>query len=185
MNPRFHVTVPLSLQQEIVEFALNTENEKYFSLNRTSPARKGCVISNYPELPISDRIQAFAIFAYKSIGVDSFIPEHVFGNFIGVNLQGGSVHEHRDPRNEKNFIHTRFNFLLQKPEQGGDPVINGTVYPMDEAQGWLNLASEWLHGSTTVIGERERVVLSLGAYIHPGMIKYLSDTMEAYELDKR
>ena len=178
MNPRFSVTVPSFLQQEIITFALSTENEKYFSLNQTSSVRKGCVISDYPELPISEAIQSFAVSAYKSIGVESFISEHIFGNFIGVNLEGGFVHEHRDPRNEKNFIHTRFNFLLQKPENGGDPIINGIVYPMDEGQGWLNLASEWLHGSTAVIGKRERVVLSLGAYIHPGMIRYLIDIME-------
>jgi len=178
MNPRFSVTVPTSLQQDIITFALNEENDGYFSLNRTSSVRKGCVISNYPELPLNEQIRAFAISAYKSIGVDSFIPEHIFGNFIGVNYEGGSVHEHNDPRNEKGFIHTRFNFLLQKPENGGDPVIDGIVYPMDEGQGWLNLASEWLHGSTEVVGKRARVVLSLGAYIHPGMVKYLVDVME-------
>lgn len=178
MNPRFHVTVPLSLQQEIVEFALNVENEKYFSLNKASPARKGCIISNYPELPISHKIQTFAVSAYKSVGVDSFIPEHVFGNFIGVNLEGGFVHEHRDPKNEKGFIHTRFNFLLQKPEHGGNPVIDGVEYPMEEGQAWINLASEWLHGSTAVQGNTARVVLSLGAYLHPGMVKYLTDIME-------
>ena len=179
MNPKFSVEIPWPLQQEIVEFALNPDNEKYFSLNKTSPTRKGCIISNFPELPISHRIQTFAISAYKSIGVDSFIPEHVFGNFIGVNLEGGFVHEHRDPRNEKGFTHTRFNFLLQKPEQGGNPVIDGIEYPMDEGQGWLNLASEWMHGSTLVVGQRERVVLSLGAYIHPGLVKSLVDKMEA------
>jgi hypothetical protein len=179
MNPRFPVIVPNSLQRDIIEFALSTGNERYFVLNRTSSVRKGCIISDYPELPISEAIQTFAVSAYKSIGVDSFIPEHIFGNFIGVNLEGGFVHEHRDPRNDKNFIHTRFNFLLQKPENGGDPIINGTVYPMNEGQGWLNLASEWSHGSTEVVGKRERVVLSLGAYIHPGMIRYLTDIMEA------
>ena len=178
MNPRFSVSVPESLQRDIIEFALNEKNDKYFSLNRTSSVRKGCIISNYPELTINSDIVSFAVSAYKSIGVDSFVPEHIFGNFIGVNFEGGSVHEHHDPRNEKNFIHTRFNFLLQKPENGGDPIINGAVYPMKEGQGWLNLASEWLHGSTAVLGKRERVVLSLGAYVHPGMIKYLTDTME-------
>lgn len=179
MNPRFSVSVPNSLKKGIIEFALNEKNDEYFSLNRTSSARKGCVISNYPELSLSEAIQTFAVSAYKSIGVDSFIPEHIFGNFIGVNFEGGAVHEHRDPKNEKNFIHTRFNFLLQKPEGGGDPIINGVVYPMNEGQGWLNLASEWLHGSTAVIGKKERVVLSLGAYIHPGVIKNLTDEMEA------
>jgi hypothetical protein len=48
---------------------------------------------------------------------------------------------------------------------------------MEEGQGWINLASEWLHGSTPVIGTKPRVVLSLGAYVHPGAIKYITDLM--------
>ena len=129
-------------------------------------------------MPLSKDIDDFSKYAYREIGIPSFRHEHMFGNFIGVNYEGGAVHEHSDPRNEKGFIHTRFNFLAQKPEQGGIPIINGIEYPMEEGQGWINLASEWLHASTPVVGIRPRIVLSLGAYVHPGLIKYITDTME-------
>ena len=179
MNPRFDVKLPNKLRQEIIDFALD-DNNQYFDTNKTDrlyKRRRFCVISNYPELSLTSEINEFSKHAYNQIGVESFVQEHVYGNFIGVNFEGGSVHEHRDPKNDKGFIHTRFNFLLQKPEQGGEPIIDGIEYPMEEGQSWINLASEWLHGSTPVIGIRPRVVLSLGAYIHPGMIKYLTDTM--------
>jgi len=180
MNPRFDVTIPDELKREIVDFSLNDDNE-YFDINKTDSLykrRKFCIINNYPELPLDAKIKEFSKYAYSKIGVEKFIPEHIYGNFIGVNFEGGNVHEHRDPKNEKGFIHTRFNFLVQKPEQGGEPIIDGVEYPMEEGQSWINLASEWLHGSTPVVGTRPRIVLSLGAYVHPGMIQYLTDIME-------
>lgn len=180
MNPRFNVQVPKLLRQDILNFTLNPDNETYFDINRSNDiwrTRRYCVTTNYPELNITQHIREFSKQAYLEIGVEDFIEEHLYGNFIGVNFNSGNVHEHRDPKNEKGFIHTRFNFLLQKPERGGNPVIDGIEYPMEEGQAWLNLASEWMHGSTPVEGDRARIVLSLGAYLHPGVVKYLIDVM--------
>jgi hypothetical protein len=180
MNPRFDIQISNDLRQEIIDFSINDNNDRYFDINKTDrlhKRRKFCIISNYPELLLTTKIKEFADYAYSKIGVETFIAEHVYGNFIGVNFEGGSVHEHRDPKNDRGFIHTRFNFLLQKPEEGGEPIIDGVIYPMEEGQGWINLASEWLHGSTPVIGTKPRVVLSLGAYVHPGVIKYITDLM--------
>ena len=181
MNPRFDVKLPEELRKRVIDFALDDSNDGFFDLNKTDSLykrRKFCIISNYSILPLSIDINEFSKHAYEQIGVTTFTPEHMYGNFIGVNFEGGSVHEHRDPKNDRGFIHTRFNFLLQKPEEGGEPIIDGVIYPMEEGQGWINLASEWLHGSTPVVGNRPRIVLSLGAYVHPGMIKYLTDIME-------
>jgi hypothetical protein len=181
MNPRFNVKIPDELKQDIINFSLCDNNEVYFNVNRSNDLyhrRRYCVISNHPHLLLCKNIEQFSKQAYAEIGVDNFIPEHIYGNFIGVNLHDGNVHLHRDPRNDKGFIHPRFNFLVQKPEQGGEPVIDDVLYPMEEGQAWINLASEWLHGSTPVVGARARIVLSLGAYVHPGVIRYLQDKME-------
>ena len=181
MNPRFNVKIPEELRQDIINFALTPDNEVYFDVNRSNDIyrfRRFCVTTNYPELEITQNIRNFAKQAYSEIGVDNFIEENVYGNFIGVNFKGGNVHIHRDQKHEKGFIHTRFNFLLQKPESGGIPIIDGIEYPMEEGQSWINLASEWMHGSSPVEGDRARVVLSLGTYLHPGVVKYLIDIME-------
>jgi len=180
MNPRFNVKIPESLRNDIIDFSLDERNEIYFIVNKANtnlPLRKYCVTDKYPDLKITQEIQEFSRWAYRQIGVEDFIMEHKYGNFIGINFSGGFVHEHKDPRNEKGFIHTRFNFLLQKPEQGGNPVIDGKEYVMEETQAWINLASEWMHGSTEVSGNRARIVLSLGAYIHPGMIQFIKETI--------
>lgn len=178
MNPRFNVTLPTTLRNDIIEFALDSRYKNYFTLNGNSGLRRFCITDKFPDLKITQDLQQFSKLAYATIGVEDFEKEHMFGNFIGVNHHGGNVHQHKDPRNEKGFIHTRLNFLVQKPDAGGNPVIDGIEYTMEEGNAWLNLASEWLHSSTVVEGNTPRIVLSMGAYIHPAIIENLQKIME-------
>ena len=66
-----------------------------------------------------------------------------------------------------NFMIIRINFLVSKPHQGGNPVIENKEYNIMEDNAWLNLASRWVHSSTPVVGNKPRVVLSLGAFVSP------------------
>jgi hypothetical protein len=176
MNPRYNVIIPKIIKEKVLDFALNS-GLSYFNINvdPREEAEKGkrrfAMLTEYPELEISQMIDAFKEIAYEEIGVPEILPEPQFGNFIGVNLEGGSVHEHQDSRDKNNNVHLRFNFMIQKPDIGGNPIINGKEYWIDEDTCWMNYASEWKHGSTPVAGGRARVVLSMGACVPEHIVR--------------
>jgi len=174
MNPKMNVKLPNSLSTRIVEFA--DKEMSYFQTNGYGEGkRRFCALNNLPELQLAQEVKEFAKHAYEQIGVHHFIEEHMFGNFIGVNSHGGSVHQHKDPRHENGYYHIRLNFLVQKPTIGGTPIIDNIEYPMNEGDSWINYASEWNHASSPVSGDRSRIVLSLGAYIHPDVVATITE----------
>lgn len=166
MHPKMNVVIPNELKRNIIQFALSPEYTKYFQMN-ANPARRFCNLNTHNSHELTQAVKHFAKQAYAQIGVPAFIEEHMFGNFIGVNTEGGSVHQHMDPRDANGNYHLRLNFLIQKPMVGGDPIINDITYTMNDGDAWINYASEWMHGSSPVQGHRERIVLSLGAYVNP------------------
>lgn len=180
MNIKMNVNVPDQLKSKIIQFALNPETRKYFQNNSEQGNRRFCSL-NKVTTELSEEVASFAKRAYEQIGVSDFIEEHLFGNFIGVNENGGNVHAHMDPRHDNGYYHIRLNFLLQKPLVGGNPVINNVEYQIQEDDSWINYASEWWHASTPVSGGRERIVLSLGAYIHPDVVQRITDKINQGE----
>lgn len=179
MNPRYNVILPTILKEKILEFAFNSGLDYFFTNydprgpipEKSQVNRRLCMLTQYPNLEISQMVNAFKEIAYEEIGISEILPEPQFGNFVGVNTKGGSVHEHKDARDTNNNIHLRFNFMIQKPDIGGNPIINGKEYWIDEDTCWMNYASEWKHGSTPVAGDRARVVLSLGACVPEHIVK--------------
>lgn len=176
MNPRYNVIIPKCLKEKILDFAF-VSGLDYFYTNHDprkeveQGTRRFCMLTKHPNLELSQMMEAFKEIAYEEIGVQDILPEPQFGNFVGVNMTGGSVHEHQDERDSNNNIHLRFNFMIQKPNVGGNPIINGKEYWIDEDMCWMNYASEWKHGSTPVAGDRARVVLSLGACVPEHIVK--------------
>jgi hypothetical protein len=177
MNPRMNVKLPPELSKRIVDFALTDEGLQYFQKNDLGVQRRYCTLNSFPHLQITQDVKKFAKIAYKQIGVGEFIEEHEFGNFVGVNLTGGNVHPHTDSRHSNGYYHLRLNFLIQKPTIGGNPVIDHIEYEIEEGSSWINYASEWLHSSTPVEGDRYRVVLSLGAYVHPDVVEKITEKL--------
>jgi hypothetical protein len=158
--------LPLSidsvLSDDIGNFALkNYLNKSLFQYNGN--ARQFCIL-NQTQTDVSEKAINFRLVTYKQLGISSFKEEPIFGIFLGVNNETGFVHEHTDPA-EEGFYHTRLNFLISKPLKGGMPIINHKEFEVNEGECWLNLASEWLHSSTPVVGSKPRIVLSLGALI--------------------
>ncbi len=158
--------LPLSidpgLSNDIRNFALkNHLNRSLFQYNGN--ARQFCIL-NQTQTEVSEKAIIFRMVAYKQLGISSIKEEPVFGIFLGVNNETGFVHEHTDPA-EEGFYHTRLNFLISKPLKGGMPIINHKEFEVNEGECWLNLASEWLHSSTHVVGSKQRIVLSLGALV--------------------
>jgi hypothetical protein len=160
--------LPESLSQEIIKFCFN-DGKIHFRNNSYGSSRKFCNL-NQIDVELKYKVKNFSKLCYlKIFGVD-VIDEPKFGNFISVHTENGFVHAHRDVSEVENFSHVRINFLVQKPIEGGIPIINGTELQIEESGCWLNLASRYIHSSTPVVGEKERVVLSLGSYINDKVI---------------
>lgn len=175
MNPKYNLHIPKILRDNIIDFALYS-GMHYFEINNDpraaakQGARRFCKIDDLFN-DTSQMILGFREIAYEHLGTTTYYNEPMFGSFIGVNQEGGSVHEHQDDRDQNGNWHLRYNFMIQKPNIGGNPIINGKEYWIDEGEAWINYASEWKHGSTPVAGNRERIVLSLGACVPEHIVK--------------
>jgi hypothetical protein len=164
MNIKTNLHLPQDLQDEIADFAFKQIGK--FRVNSAGLGRRFCNL-NLHDIDISQKVKAFSKESYKALGIDTVNEEHIFGNFIGVNSGGAFVHEHSDPDRDDGFWHVRLNFMIQKPVSGGDVVIDGNTYVINERDSWINFASKWRHSSTPVSGSQHRVVLSMGNYIEP------------------
>lgn len=107
---------------------------------------------------------AFRLEAFAAFGLSNLADEPMFRNFIGNHFEDGArVHEHSD-RAPAGYVHARYNWMVKKPQAGGDPVIDGEVVSVEEGDLWLCLASHERHASTPIFGG-ERIVYSFGALI--------------------
>lgn len=158
---------------ELVEFAKKEQkNLDYFIPNGDS--RQYCILNHCKNEKIKDLSLRLWKEKYQEIGIFEFEEEPIFGVFLGVNNTDGFVHEHTD-RSKDGFNHVRINFLLSKAIQGGVPIIDGKELQIEERESWLNIADVWKHKSSPVIGNKDRIVLSLGALVSKNiMYNFLS-----------
>jgi len=103
--------------------------------------------------------EAFAEFGLKPTEV-----EPIFKNLTGNHFKDGAfVHSHTDPA-PSGFVHTRCNLMLNKPKKGGNPVLDGEEFEVEEGDLWLCLASMEVHSSTPIKGG-ERLIFSFGGLV--------------------
>lgn len=102
--------------------------------------------------------------AFKEFGLKPVEVEPIFKNLTGNHYQDGAfVHPHTDPAPE-GMVHTRCNLMLKKPNQGGNPVLDGEELDIEEGDLWLCLASIETHSSTPIKGG-ERLIFSFGGLV--------------------
>ena len=169
MNIILPFTINNDIKQQILSFALE-DGLNFFIKNPAGNHRKYCNLNKTDTL-LKNTIKSYSDSLFGELGMTETKEETTYGNFIGIISEGGFVHNHIDSRSDSKLHHVRINFLIQKPISGGEVIINEQTYSIEENQAWLNLASEWFHSSTPVIGERERIVLSLGKFVNPNQIK--------------
>lgn len=147
----------------LTEFAtLNQKNNQIFRPNGRS--RQYCKL-NTQEGSIKDLALKLWHETYTTLGIKEYEEEPKFGIFLGVNNDGGFVSEHIDGAPE-GFYHVRINFMVSKPNFGGLPIVNNLeLDDIEEGASWLNIANVWNHSSTPVVGDKVRIVLSLGALV--------------------
>jgi hypothetical protein len=129
--------------------------------NRFTPngfGRQFGIFSNigYPKAALAIRKRIIEQF---SLG--SAIQEPMFKDYCGYITNGGAIHQHKDP-NQGKLIHTRFNVMISKPIEGGEPVQAGVVIKVEEGDVWRCDAGLVEHWCNTVIGDKPRIVLSFG-----------------------
>ena len=162
MNIKTNLVLSKENSEKIKNFVRdNFSNDNYFIDNGHS--RRYSSLTN-TETPITELAKEIRKDSFSMLGIDTFEEEPIYGIFLGVNTYGGSVHEHTDPTIE-GHDHFRLNYMVSKPDFGGMPVIDGVPYSIKNLESWINIASEWKHRSTPVIGNNPRIVLSLGAYV--------------------
>jgi hypothetical protein len=175
INPHLNLTIDESLRQRVIDFVYNEQS--YFKSNNAGYGRKSCSL-NKIDHKLSEEMRVFSKKCYESLGIFEYEDEPLFGNLIGVNKEEAFVHHHTDPAPDGK-CHVRLNFLIQKPSGGGMPIINGVEYTIEQGGCWKNLASAWWHGSSRVVGDKERIVLSLGALVKNAIVskQLLADDM--------
>ena len=178
INPHLNLTIDEDLRQRVIDFVYN--EQYYFKDNGAGYGRKSCVLSKIDH-KLSEEIRLFSKKCYESLGIFEYEDEPLFGNLIGVNKEGAFVHHHTDP-GVGDKCHVRLNFLIQKPVAGGMPIINGVEHVIEEGGSWKNIASAWWHGSSKVAGDKERIVLSLGALVKDTIVSKQLLTDDVYQL---
>lgn len=98
------------------------------------------------------------------------IQEPKFKDSIGYMINGGQLHEHKDP-NIENLIHTRFNVYVQIPEKGGLPIYGDKLCSLRERTYICCRAGIDKHYCQKVVGDRERIVISYGFLLPYDRIK--------------
>lgn len=102
--------------------------------------------------------------AFAAWGLTDIRPEPMFQNFIGNHfLDGAHTHQHKDYAPE-GYAHVRANWMLKKPEFGGNPIIDGEELQVNVGDLWLVIASMESHASTPISGG-ERLIYSFGALV--------------------
>jgi hypothetical protein len=81
--------------------------------------------------------------------------------FLGCNTEGGFISPHKDP-SPPGKRHVRMNIVLQMPNRGGYPVIDGKTYRVEDRDLWCFYPTLMLHSSKPAAGEKKRFVISIG-----------------------
>ena len=92
-------------------------------------------------------------------------PEPAIGWYLSIIDTEGAVHKHRDST-ESGFRHLRCNLFIQASQTGGEPVIGGRAYPVQDRMLLCFFPSELVHWSLPARGPQKRILCSFG-YLVP------------------
>ena len=162
-----------SLAAPVREWVLNKENRDMFFVQ---PGSGTINVSGLPHSETFDAkrnnrkfpyVEMFKI--YQSVLSYLELPktqelDKEFGALISYSHEGHKVQPHTDP-NPPGRIHTRFNILINKPEKGGEAIIDGKTISTEENELWVCVAGKYVHSSTVIEGSKPRILLSYGTYL--------------------
>jgi len=163
-----------SLAKPVRDWVLDKENrDKFFVVPHKGMAGNVCGL---PHSEMEDRFRLKAKFPYlEMFKIYQSILKHLglprtqeldreFGALISYSEKDHQVQPHSDP-NPPRKIHTRFNVLINKPEEGGEAIINDQIVSTEENELWVCAAGKYTHSSVLVKGDKPRILLSYGTYL--------------------
>ena len=131
-------------------------NSENMTLKSHGPFRQYCRIRNSKNnelaLTIENRISN-----KFSLEKKDFIEEPSLGSILSIINPGGFVHTHKDEGPQY-----RFNLMIQLPTTGGKPTYNNSLLSVKERDLLCYRPDLFLHGTTMVQGEKDRIVISYG-----------------------
>jgi hypothetical protein len=149
--------IPKNLLIPIADWA----NKSYTLFNPNGFGRQYGILQN---LNPPEEVWAIKKQIMDTYNLNEAKQEPLFKDYCGYITEGGAIHQHTDP-NEGNLIHTRFNVMVSKPLEGGEPIQNSVVIDVKEGDVWRCDAGLVKHWCTTVVGSKPRIVLSFGFLI--------------------
>ena len=162
---RSNVVISKSYTKPILDWLLDGDNlEKYLSL---SPYHASGKVIARPNIDLRDQELVDGNFPFKDFSHlrDLILQQYDLPNR---NREGPDTSKH-DNTNMPYFVtdklHCRFNILIQSPEGGGNPIIDGVEIDIEENEPWMVQAGLYYHGSSVVEGDKIRILCSFGHYI--------------------
>jgi hypothetical protein len=140
-----------------------SDNKELFEKNLKGDNRKFLILKII-DIEVEEKIKNLKDKIIELEKINDWIDDHVYHNYIGINTNGGHIHIHTD-KNVNNYIHTRWNIILQYPTDGGHSIYGDSINILEENMIWKCEAGLVPHGSTTIIGDTPRITLSLGFQI--------------------
>lgn len=93
---------------------------------------------------------------------DYKLPKFHHGIVASYAGENDTVFEHLDPQWHPPYETLHCNLMLQKPYEGGKPIINKVNIDLDERDLWCYYVSKTPHGSSEIIGNRPRLMYVFG-----------------------
>ena len=164
------LVIPKRLTNPILKYLLDSEKRE--RLLTESPhhrsgficGKRNCITDNNDLSKYLAKIEKYLLSHYKITEKD-IKAETRYGCLISYSEDNHQVGLHQDYEPHDGYTHTRFNFMISKPEDGGDPIMDDITYNLKENQVWICPAGKYMHDTTIVNGEKPRILLSYGYFI--------------------
>ena len=165
-----NLVIPKKLTSPILKYLLDDKKRKQLLIEHPSHrsgyvcGKRNCITDvNDLSLHLVE-IEKFLLSHYEITKKD-IKDETRYGCLISYSEEGHQVGPHQDYEPHKDYTHTRFNFMISKPEDGGDPIMDEVIYNLKENQVWICPAGKNKHDITIVNGKKPRILLSYGYFI--------------------
>jgi hypothetical protein len=148
----------------LVDWILNNhhkfEDAKMGGIRKTTRFLNNDIVFPQTALELRNKIK-------KTLNLkDEFRPPFIDGMVASFAEPEDTCFEHTDPVWFKDHYTLHCNVLVQKPDFGGDPIIDGKKYELNQGDLLCYYVSHLKHGSTKVIGNKNRLMWIFGFCVH-------------------
>ena len=149
-------------QNELVEWIINNKNTPW--LFKDANMKGNRITTRYSkDFSFPDTAYKIQKRIIDQLKFNDFkLPKYHHGIVASYAGENDTVFEHTDPQWYPPYETLHCNLMLQKPLEGGKPMINKKNIDLDERDLWCYYVSKVKHGSSKVIGSRPRLMYVFG-----------------------